>query len=679
MTVRTLAALALTALALTALALTLAAQDAPPQPQDATPRAPARALELRDEHYVGSETCRECHAENHASWQASFHRTMTQAPHADSVLAPFTGTTPVHEGRAWALAREGDAFLAQPVAPAADGDRPLGPRAPVALLTGSHHYQIYWLATEAGLEQLPLVWHVAEARWAPREAMFLQPPGPTLPETNRWQTTCIQCHATNGTPEHPDAGATRVAELGIACEACHGPGEAHAAWHRTEESRTEPEPARLSGGLVDPSALAPERSAEVCGQCHGIHVFGDADARARWERDGFDYRPGDELGASRRLLRGTPERNGEALRAFLARNPETLGELFWPDGELRARIADQAHGWLEARCAPDTQHSALAPVIDLLERALGLDQEATASGKVARLEAALAGLGLAPAEVMPLFLPLLALPLEAPYGPLEVSAPRQRALTLRAIASLLFAIAGERPVLLIVEDLHWADATTLELLAQLVREAPGAAMCVLMTARPEHAASFATAGVQTLPLGRLPRPQIDAMLGALVGGKPLPPAVLEHVADRADGVPLFVEELLRMLIDAGHLVERDDRYELTGPLAGAAIPGTLRALLAARLERLARARETAQLAAALGREFSVAVLSAASPLGPAEVAADLERLMHAGLVQRKRRGRDVVGVFKHALIRDAAYESLPAGARQQVHARIAGTLEERFP
>jgi hypothetical protein len=144
-------------------------------------------------------------------------------------------------------------------------------------------------------------------------------------------------------------------------------------------------------------------------------------------------------------------------------------------------------------------------------------------------------------------------------------------------------------------------------------------------------------------------------------------------------VPLFVEELLRMMIDAGHLVERDDRYELTGPLAGAAIPGTLRALLAARLERLARARETAQLAAALGREFSVAVLSAASPLGPAGVADDLERLMHAGLVQRKRRGRDVVGVFKHALIRDAAYESLPAGARQQVHARIAGTLEERFP
>jgi tetratricopeptide (TPR) repeat protein len=160
---------------------------------------------------------------------------------------------------------------------------------------------------------------------------------------------------------------------------------------------------------------------------------------------------------------------------------------------------------------------------------------------------------------------------------------------------------------------------------------------------------------------------------------PLPPAAIDHVTDRADGVPLFVEELVRMMIDAGFLVEREDRYELTGPLSGAAIPGTLQALLTARLDRLSRAKETAQLAAALGREFSVAMLSAASPLGPAAVADDLERLMHAGLVQRKRRGKDAVGVFKHALVRDAAYESLSTGARQRVHARIAGTLEERFP
>jgi TOMM system kinase/cyclase fusion protein len=347
--------------------------------------------------------------------------------------------------------------------------------------------------------------------------------------------------------------------------------------------------------------------------------------------------------------------------------------------ELRDRVAHEAHSFLEARCSPDTQNNALLPVVDLLERALGLDRDPDASHKIAHLERELAAHGLLPAEAMPLFLPLFALPLGAPYGPLDVSPQRHKALTLQAIVSLLFAMADQQPVLLLAEDLHWADPTTLELLTQLVREVPGVPMCVLMTARPELLPSFATSRVLLLPLSRLDRTQIADMLTALVRGKPLPPAAIEYVADRADGVPLFVEELLQMMIDAGLLVERDDRYELTGPLSDAAIPGTLRELLTARLDRLSRARETAQLAAALGREFSLEVLSAASSLGPAVVANDLEQLLSAGLVLRKRRGKDAVGVFKHALVRDAAYESLSAGARQRVHARIAGTLEDRFP
>jgi predicted ATPase len=347
--------------------------------------------------------------------------------------------------------------------------------------------------------------------------------------------------------------------------------------------------------------------------------------------------------------------------------------------ELRDRIAHAPHRFLETRCAPDTQHSALAPVIDLLERALGLDQESGPSGKITRLERELAGHGAAPAEAMPLLLPLFSLPIAAPYAPLDVSPQRHKALTLQALVSLLFAMAARQPVLLLAEDLHWADPTTMELLSQLVREVPGLPMCLVMTARPEFSPSFSAAGVQLLPLGRLERPQTAQMIAQLVGEKPLPPAVIDYISDRADGVPLFVEELFRMMLDTGLLVERDDRYELTGPLSGAAIPGTLRALLTARLDRLSRAKETVRLGAALGREFSIAVLSAASPLGPAVVAEDLDQLMRAGLVLRKRRGKEAVGAFKHALVRDAAYDSLSAGARQAVHARIASTLEERFP
>jgi len=346
---------------------------------------------------------------------------------------------------------------------------------------------------------------------------------------------------------------------------------------------------------------------------------------------------------------------------------------------LRDRLAHEPHTFLEIRCSPDTQHSALAPVVDLLERALGLDQDPETSGKIARLERELDGHGLPLAETIPLFLPLFSLPLGASYGPLEISAQRQKALTLQAIGSLLFAMADKQSVLLLAEDLHWADPTTMALLTQLVRQAPEVPLCVLMTARPEFTPSFSAAGVLMLPLSRLERPLVEEMLTALAHHKALPAAVIEYVADRADGVPLFVEELLQMMIDAGLLVAREDRYELTGPLSGAAIPGTLRALLTARLDRLSRARETAQLAAALGREFSLEVLAAASPLGPAVVTADLEQLMSAGLVLRRRRGKDAVGVFKHALVRDAAYESLPTGTRQRVHARIASTLEDRFP
>jgi TOMM system kinase/cyclase fusion protein len=346
---------------------------------------------------------------------------------------------------------------------------------------------------------------------------------------------------------------------------------------------------------------------------------------------------------------------------------------------LRDRLAHEPHTFLEARCSPDTQHSALAPVIDLLARALGLDQDPDTGGKIARLEGALTGHGLPLAETIPLFLPLFSLPLGAPYGPLEISAPRQKALTLQAISSLLFAMADKQSVLLLAEDLHWADPTTMELLTQLVRQAPEVPLCVLMTARPELAPPFSTAGVLMLPLSRLERPLVEEMLTALAHRKALPPAVIAYVADRADGVPLFVEELLQMMIDARLLVEREDRYELTGPLSGAALPGTLRALLTARLDRLSSAKETAQLAAALGREFSLEVLAAASPLAPAVVTTDLEQLMSAGLVLRRRRGKDAVGVFKHALVRDAAYESLSTAARQRVHARIASTLEDRFP
>jgi TOMM system kinase/cyclase fusion protein len=347
-------------------------------------------------------------------------------------------------------------------------------------------------------------------------------------------------------------------------------------------------------------------------------------------------------------------------------------------GELRDRLSAQAHGFVEGRCSPDAQNHVLHAIVELLGRALGLDQQSAPDGRIARLEAALAAHGFVLVEVMPLFLPLFDLPMTRPYAPLDLSPQRQKELTLEAILSLLFAMAEKQPILVLVEDLHWADATTLELLGKLVREAPSAAVCLLLTARTEFSPPFPMADMLQLHLGRLEPLQVEILVQRLVGKK-LPADVLAQVSGRTDGVPLFVEELVRMMVESGALVAREDRYELARPLSVAGIPGTLRNLLTARLDRLGQAKETAQIAAALGREFSGEVLAAVSPHGAAAVQEALDRLANAGIIYRQRRARDAGYVFKHALIRDAAYESLPRATRVKVHALIARTLEERFP
>ncbi|WP_437328687.1 TOMM system kinase/cyclase fusion protein [Sorangium sp. So ce381] len=347
--------------------------------------------------------------------------------------------------------------------------------------------------------------------------------------------------------------------------------------------------------------------------------------------------------------------------------------------ELRARLANDPHTFLELRCAPETQSSVLFPVVEMLGRALGLDQEPSPEGRIARLEALLSGHGFTLADAMPLFLPLFSLPMAPPYAPLDVSPQRLKELTLNAVLLLLFGMSEERPLMLVAEDLHWSDTTTLEQLAHLVHEAPSAPVSVFMTARPEFSPPFSTSGVQQVPLARLERAQVAEMVTALLGGKSLPSEVIDQVVTRTDGVPLFVEELTEMLVESGVLIERDEGYQLARPLGREEIPSTLRNLLMARLDRLGRAKKTAQLAAALGREFSVEVLSAISPFDAAALQEHLDQLVDVGLLIRRRRMKASVWAFKHALVRDAAYESLPREMRREVHARIAGVLESSHP
>ena len=260
----------------------------------------------------------------------------------------------------------------------------------------------------------------------------------------------------------------------------------------------------------------------------------------------------------------------------------------------------------------------------------------------------------------------------------KVTSERQKELTFNALLSLFFAVAEQRPLVLCVEDLHWADPSTLEFLALLIEDAPTTQIYVLCLARPEFVPSWSTTQILQFRLSRLEKNHIAEMVMAITKNKTLPEEVLATIIQRTDGISLFVEELTRMLLKPGFLQEHEHHYTLIKPLSELAIPATLRDLLTSKLDQLGRAKETTQIAAALGREFNYELLVAVSPLDRYSLDQHLNTLMDADLVKRRRRDQSTY-LFKHALIRDTAYESLPINARQITHREIAATIEHSFP
>ncbi|WP_225413346.1 TOMM system kinase/cyclase fusion protein [Stigmatella hybrida] len=344
--------------------------------------------------------------------------------------------------------------------------------------------------------------------------------------------------------------------------------------------------------------------------------------------------------------------------------------------ELVRKVRGTPHAFLECRCAPEGRNNALSPVVDLLEVLLGVGRHSEPGQALAAIEALLTQHGFVLAEAMPLFAGLLAVRGSSGQYPVpEVSPQRAKELTLELLVSLFFEMAHQQPLLLLVEDLHWADPTTLELLAQLVADCSTTRLCLVLTARSEFVPQGAMARVLQVQLSRLDRQRAEEMVKGLTQQVSLPRELLEQLVSRTDGVPLFLEELTRMVMDALPARAGDRTWTPTR----LAIPSTLRDSLMARLDRLGAARETAQLAAALGREFSYEVLKAVSSRPDAELQRDLRALADADLVHRRRGVRSPTYLFKHALIRDTAYESMLRPLRREVHARIAATLEQHFP
>jgi class 3 adenylate cyclase/predicted ATPase len=347
---------------------------------------------------------------------------------------------------------------------------------------------------------------------------------------------------------------------------------------------------------------------------------------------------------------------------------------------LRERVLSQGATRMVFRCSPYHQQSALSPVIDHLQRFLHWDSTEAPEARLAALERALRTSRLPLEEVTPLLAALLSLPHPAHYPLLNLSPQRQRQKTHDALVAWLLEEAEQHPVLAVWEDLHWADPSTLELLGLVLDQVPTARMLTLLTCWPEFYPPWGSRSYLTqVTLTRLGRPQVEAMITSLTGGKALPVAVVEQIVARTDGVPLFVEELVKMILESGLVREEGDHYVLTGPLPPLAIPSTLHDSLMARLDRLATVKEVAQLGATLGRTFAYALLQAVSLLDEATLQQGLQQLVEAELVYQRGTPPHATYTFKHALIQEAAYQSLLRSTRQRFHQRIAQVLEARFP
>jgi predicted ATPase len=302
--------------------------------------------------------------------------------------------------------------------------------------------------------------------------------------------------------------------------------------------------------------------------------------------------------------------------------------------------------------------------------------------RLGKLERALVGAqhGVPLQEIVPLFGSLLSLPIPESYPPLNMSPQRQKQKTLEALVARLMRESEKKPVLRIVEDLHWVDPSTLEYINLLVEQVPTARIFVLLTFRPDFTPPWTSrAHLTQITLSRLTSKQVEAMVEKVSGDKALPTVVVQQIVAKTDGVPLFVEELTKMVIKSGLLREREGRYELMVHIFSLAIPATLHDSLMARLDRLSMVKEVAQLGAILGREFTYELLKTISPLDETILQRELAKLVEAELLYQRGIPPQAKYFFKHALIQEAAYQSLLKSKRQQYHQKIAQVLEEKFP
>jgi tetratricopeptide (TPR) repeat protein/type II secretory pathway predicted ATPase ExeA len=346
---------------------------------------------------------------------------------------------------------------------------------------------------------------------------------------------------------------------------------------------------------------------------------------------------------------------------------------------LQEQLAGDHHIRMNFYCSPQHVDSPYYPIVNRIERWAGFANEDTAEQKASKLHSLLARSNVAPQQIG-LVAELLSLQGAQRECLLAFTPEQRKQKTIEALLGPLTNLSKRRPMLVVVEDLHWIDPSSLEVLGLLLERVVRLRLLLVCTARTDFKLPWPSyAHMTVVTLSRLNQREATTLVRITAGGKLLPDAAVDQILARTDGVPLFIEELTKAVLESGLIREREGTYVLENSFASSAIPTTLHDSLMARLDRLGSVREVAQIGAVIGRDFSSEVLRAVSRLPARNVEQGLEHLVQVELLSRRGEVPSASYTFKHSLIRDAAYSTLLRGQRQDLHAHIAAVLEDRFP
>jgi class 3 adenylate cyclase/predicted ATPase len=435
---------------------------------------------------------------------------------------------------------------------------------------------------------------------------------------------------------------------------------------------------KLLGDLFDLEDLGAQNLKGIAGTVRAWAALRPASVESRFQAmhaAGLTALVGREEELELLLRRWSKAKTGEG-QAVLLSGEAGIGKSRLT-AELLERLASQPHTRLRYFCSPQHTDSAFYPIIGQMERAAGFVHDDTPQGKLDKLDAVLVQTSTSTQHAA-LFAEMLSLPNDGRYATLDLTPEQRRRRTLEALGSQVEALSRSTPVLMIFEDAHWTDPTSLETISRIVDRLRTLRVLLIVTFRPEFDPPWiGRPYVTALSVNRLAQRDIEIMIDGVIGNKLIPATIRQDIIERTDGVPLFVEEMTKSVLEAGS--EKEERLTAAAvPSAALAVPASLHASLMARLDRLGPAKEIAQIGAAIGRELSHPLLDAVVRKPEAELQSALDRLIAAGLLFRQGVPPHASYLFKHALVQDAAYGTLLREPRRALHARIAETLESQF-